>query len=404
MRYTIPLIALLIVLAACVQQTQVPQGTIACPTDRSDSCTEQYDPVCGSDNQTYSNGCHACTYEDVTWYTPGTCESDGQEEVLFEVTFRDGFTMPEFAITTYTVTQSGMTMTTQNPQREETSREDINVTEQEIGELNRIISQIGQLEEQYGEGGGPAMDAGRAIVTVAGQTTEIDPNIDDAWPPELRELKNWFDEKAGLQELPDGPGGAQEVLANPNFTECGDSRPEVCTLQYDPVCAVIDTGVRCVTEPCPSYEIQTMGNSCSACSNTNVIGYIPGECAVDREDGSDQMFPGEGEFVLCKDGGCQIVDECPAGYDEFASQIGPACQRAVTKQLVEQWEMCETSLACSEDEFCTFIDHGTSDRQFKWDSPEEAWRCMPQDYNSYLIHGSGMTTRDEFGRESTMIA
>ena len=59
---------------------------------------------------------------------------------------------------------------------------------------------------------------------------------------------------------------------------CGEPRPEVCTAQYDPVCATRDTGVRCVTTPCPSTELKTMGNSCSACSDPKVISYVKGEC------------------------------------------------------------------------------------------------------------------------------
>ena len=59
---------------------------------------------------------------------------------------------------------------------------------------------------------------------------------------------------------------------------CSEPRPEVCTAQYVPVCATRDTGVRCVTTPCPSTEQKTMGNSCSACSDPKVISYVPGEC------------------------------------------------------------------------------------------------------------------------------
>ena len=62
------------------------------------------------------------------------------------------------------------------------------------------------------------------------------------------------------------------------FTDCQDPRPEACTQQYDPVCGLRDTGIRCVTTPCPSSEWKTYGNSCTACSNADVSGYWPGEC------------------------------------------------------------------------------------------------------------------------------
>lgn len=59
---------------------------------------------------------------------------------------------------------------------------------------------------------------------------------------------------------------------------CADPRPEACTAHYDPVCATRDTGIRCVTTPCPSTEQKTMGNACSACSDPKVISYVKGEC------------------------------------------------------------------------------------------------------------------------------
>lgn len=59
---------------------------------------------------------------------------------------------------------------------------------------------------------------------------------------------------------------------------CAEPRPEVCTAQYDPVCATRDTGIRCVTTPCPSTERKTMGNACSACSDPKVVSWVKGEC------------------------------------------------------------------------------------------------------------------------------
>jgi hypothetical protein len=59
---------------------------------------------------------------------------------------------------------------------------------------------------------------------------------------------------------------------------CKDPRPEMCTALYDPVCATRDTGIRCITAPCPSTEQKTMGNSCSACNDPKVMSYVPGEC------------------------------------------------------------------------------------------------------------------------------
>jgi hypothetical protein len=64
----------------------------------------------------------------------------------------------------------------------------------------------------------------------------------------------------------------------PVMVMCKDPRPEACTAQYDPVCATRDTGLRCITAPCPSSEQKTMGNACTACSDPKVSGWVKGEC------------------------------------------------------------------------------------------------------------------------------
>ena len=51
---------------------------IACPQERPEVCTQQYDPVCGvtapGEHQTYSNACSACADDRVGGYLPGPCE------------------------------------------------------------------------------------------------------------------------------------------------------------------------------------------------------------------------------------------------------------------------------------------------------------------------------------------
>ncbi len=48
---------------------------------------------------------------------------------------------------------------------------------------------------------------------------------------------------------------------------CTDPRPEICTMDYRPVC-----GYRSDQVP------KTYSNGCSACSDTDVIGYQEGQC------------------------------------------------------------------------------------------------------------------------------
>jgi len=62
------------------------------------------------------------------------------------------------------------------------------------------------------------------------------------------------------------------------YKACKDPRPQICTREYRPVCAIKDTGIRCVTTPCQSTTHKTYGNACSACGDPKVISYHSGAC------------------------------------------------------------------------------------------------------------------------------
>ena len=63
------------------------------------------------------------------------------------------------------------------------------------------------------------------------------------------------------------------------FFKC-EQRPEMCPMIYDPVCATIDTGIRCEKAPCPSVQWETKSNPCVACSDPNTYGYTWGDCNI----------------------------------------------------------------------------------------------------------------------------
>lgn len=62
------------------------------------------------------------------------------------------------------------------------------------------------------------------------------------------------------------------------YTKCNSPRPEVCTREFRPVCAKVDTGVRCMTTPCPSSENKTYSNACTACTDPKVYGFWKNAC------------------------------------------------------------------------------------------------------------------------------
>ncbi|AXF85831.1 hypothetical protein DTO96_101571 [Ephemeroptericola cinctiostellae] len=73
--------------------------------------------------------------------------------------------------------------------------------------------------------------------------------------------------------------GTETPPATPQVA-CQEPRPEICTRDYRPVCAIRDTGIRCVTTPCPSTELKTYSNACSACSDATVMGFTQGTCVT----------------------------------------------------------------------------------------------------------------------------
>lgn len=63
------------------------------------------------------------------------------------------------------------------------------------------------------------------------------------------------------------------------LVRCRMPRPEVCTREFRPVCALRDTGMRCESPPCiDATEWVTRPNACDACTDPRVIGHRPGAC------------------------------------------------------------------------------------------------------------------------------
>jgi hypothetical protein len=70
----------------------------------------------------------------------------------------------------------------------------------------------------------------------------------------------------------------KENADNNVFIKCKEPRPEICTREYNPVCATKNTGIVCITTPCPSTEEKTYSTGCTACADPTVIKYTQGQC------------------------------------------------------------------------------------------------------------------------------
>lgn len=64
------------------------------------------------------------------------------------------------------------------------------------------------------------------------------------------------------------PETAKALPTLPTYgNSCPDERPQMCTMDYRPVCGTTDSG-----------ELKTFGNACGACSDETVSGFTEGEC------------------------------------------------------------------------------------------------------------------------------
>jgi len=61
--------------------------------------------------------------------------------------------------------------------------------------------------------------------------------------------------------------GNEQAVVDAMVTQCDDPRPQFCTADYRPVCAIFDDRRR-----------EEFSNGCSACSNALVTGWIDGAC------------------------------------------------------------------------------------------------------------------------------
>jgi hypothetical protein len=183
------------------------------------------------------------------------------------------------------------------------------------------------------------------------------------------------------------------------YHECteAEKQAEACTLDYNPVCGVVDNNIRCITAPCPSTNAKTFGNGCGACSAKS-YGYYTGAC-----EGREFVVCGETvtgfdpvEYAENSNGIC--VDVCPGNYDPFVTQIGvELCIRHYGIEEIEAWDICRKS---SEDCRCAKAYETTRGDQIG--DPE--YRCVPDRYAERLLFRGGLDSLDKDGEQSVAIA
>ena len=64
------------------------------------------------------------------------------------------------------------------------------------------------------------------------------------------------------EPIPDEPGALDIIL-------CEEPRPQICTKEYDPVCATLDDG-----------STRTGATGCTSCSDPKVVSYTKGACGI----------------------------------------------------------------------------------------------------------------------------
>jgi len=212
----------------------------------------------------------------------------------------------------------------------------------------------------------------------------------------------------------------------PEYTTCTDPRPEICTREYNPVCADKDNGIRCITQPCPSEDRKTYATGCTACADKNVYGYTPGACdpEVDNNPADDEpevVPPAPGndlavrQMMICKTAdydrtqmatelGIECVDACPSGHDQYGAQIGLMCIPHAGKAEISLWAQCVNGAQCLPEQRCAQTTHATGGGEISWASEAESFRCVPDHYATFLLHTGGLTAIDENGERTTAIA
>jgi hypothetical protein len=124
------------------------------------------------------------------------------------------------------------------------------------------------VERKYDHPGAAAFRAalGEGGVTAPAPVTSAEPPVTTAEPP-----------PADSAPAPGAPATAPTPGERRTCTS-ESRKAEMCTMIYAPVCAEVDTGVRCIKAPCPSSKFVQFSNACAACREKRTLSYYAGPC------------------------------------------------------------------------------------------------------------------------------
>ncbi len=107
------------------------------------------------------------------------------------------------------------------------------------------------------------------------------------------------------------------ACTNTQQTESPPNAQSCINLEYDPVCAEVDTGIRCIKAPCPSSTRKTFRNACEAkeagakilfdgnCDFSGTSSDKPPKNCISWFDGCNTCGAKDGEVTYCTQMACE---------------------------------------------------------------------------------------------------